>query len=1194
MSLKVQAYFSNVHELSGEPNPAITGKSDPGAAVQSLRFRRVGTTDILAGEAYLEFRARVEDASGGYTDPLPRRYTLTGLQKDRRYLAEELESHHGPTEIDIDFALQLRDNVNAAGEIIDGVRITLTATQTNQDNPPVYGILRLEYGRPVSNADVDERIRQEVSVWAHTDDERPIPPEKLVTAHKAIPIPGNPTAADLNDIGPGIFLFTNSLPVLGIPIGTWLLTSNQNEDGSVDLYQEAKRLGGGDEVTYTRRKLTGTWVNADVFALQEMGGVGTGEGLNELQVDNRIATWARASNQGGTADIPDGAISDNIARLAQVEDWAEVGNNTQIPANKLENAPAGGLSESEVDARTVTGGNVVGTTLTLTKTGGENVVITGLPTSGSGSGISETTARGLIADWAETSNTDIIPPEKTDVVAWALNNNPDIIPSEKLPPVPEAGLNQAAVDERIRIGVSDWAEAGNQADVPDGKISDTIARTNQLANFVTGSDVSTAITESVEDWARDDSTAIPEGKLSNAPGLNQQEVDGRIVIWAREGNSDIIPPEKTDVVAWALNGNDTDIPESKIPDTIARDDEIEIWAKDPTTPIPAEKLTNAPSGGGLDQAAVDLRVGAGVADWAETGNTDTIPAEKLPPDTSGPVNIMDHYVHIGTPDLSGTVSGVTGSTDITPPNTNEIRNVDIRFDDTLNGFNIPTAGSYNTPENGDILLPAGHWIICASLNVVSTAGGNSRVAAVLSINHGTNQRHAQALYLRNDESQIGADGISQVQGKVSVTGAVISDGLNPIRIRIAVVRQGASTINIRGAHIHGYQQLLGRSRAEGGEGNAFVITTIQADSASINGAEAGAFSFTIPANTTRLGLPTGHYFMRAYEWDVSGNDAIQEAIGIGSGIHYTRTNSTGEWETTDLFTANSGGSNSGSGDISAAFTHTLIDDPTADNIDAAENGTFEFTLATTELGLPTGRYLMRAYVRAPSNVAVQDVIDVSTRTRYTRTSVGGSWSGTPFTNDVRSGFLATNGLVPSTAAGINNADIGFFYVNLTSTTLGLPAGQYAIQGFRVANIGNISQQAYRMSDGTRYIRRRIGGSWTNSNVFEVEGGGQWSANLLNGTFGRTVITSTSTTFVATRTLPEMNGARAVLVEAAQVFASGFAHLVSNVIISRGSDLNSHRIENAFVAATFSFPSATQIRADSLGAFTQIIGVYVYK
>ena len=45
---------------------------------------------------------------------------------------------------------------------------------------------------PISNVDVDERIRQEVSVWAHTDDERPIPSEKLVTAHKAIPIPGNP------------------------------------------------------------------------------------------------------------------------------------------------------------------------------------------------------------------------------------------------------------------------------------------------------------------------------------------------------------------------------------------------------------------------------------------------------------------------------------------------------------------------------------------------------------------------------------------------------------------------------------------------------------------------------------------------------------------------------------------------------------------------------------------------------------------------------------------------------------------------------------------------------------------------------------------------------------------------------------------------------------------------------------------
>ena len=73
--------------------------------------------------------------------------------------------------------------------------------------------------------------------------------------------------------------------------------------------------------------------------------------------------------------------------------------------------------------------------------------------------------------------------------------------------------------------------------------------------------------------------------------------------------------------------------DADIPNSIARDAEIQPWARTgDNTPIPAGKLSNAPSGGaGLNQAAVDARVRAGVADWAEAGNTDKLPAGKLPP-----------------------------------------------------------------------------------------------------------------------------------------------------------------------------------------------------------------------------------------------------------------------------------------------------------------------------------------------------------------------------------------------------------------------------------------------------------------------------------------------------------------------------------------------------------------------------------
>ena len=530
----------------------------------------------------------------------------------------------------------------AAGEIIPGVRITLTATQTNQDNQPVFGILLLEYARPIANVDVDERIRQEVSVWAHTDDERPIPAEKLVTAHKAIPIPGNPTAADLNDIGPGIFLFTNVLPVLGIPIGTWLLTSNQTEDASVDLYQEAKRLGGGDPVTYFRRKITGTWVNADLFSEVETSGSNDG-GLNQQDVDNRIATWARISNQAGTADIPDDAISNNIART------------TAIP-----NAPA---------------------------------------------------------VWAETGNTDDVPEDK----------------------IPDAIARTSAIPS----APATWAETGNTDDVPEDKIPDAIARTS-------------AIPSAPATWAREgDTSQIPTDKLGNAPGITTEQ-------------------------AAAIEAN--------------------------TAKFSAET-------------------------WARVGDTSLIPANKLPEGMTGggtPIDVPENYVHIGTPDLSSTtVTGVvSGADNIKPSVEDTLERFNVRFDNTLTGFNIPTAATYNT-ANGDIVLPAGHWIICSSLNIVASGATNSRVQADLSINHGTNQRHSQAIYLRGDGSFFGSLAVNDSQGKVSITGAVISDGVTPVRIRVAVARQdNPANIWIRGAHIHGYRQLIGGGSSGGGDGG-FTETQIR-------------------------------------------------------------------------------------------------------------------------------------------------------------------------------------------------------------------------------------------------------------------------------------------------------------------------------------------------------------------------------
>ena len=77
-------------------------------------------------------------------------------------------------------------------------------------------------------------------------------------------------------------------------------------------------------------------------------------------------------------------------------------------------------------------------------------------TSTSTGGISASRARALIADWAETSNTDQIP-------------------TDKLGNAPAGGLNQNAVDARVTAGVSDWAETGNTDAIPANKLTNAPA-----------------------------------------------------------------------------------------------------------------------------------------------------------------------------------------------------------------------------------------------------------------------------------------------------------------------------------------------------------------------------------------------------------------------------------------------------------------------------------------------------------------------------------------------------------------------------------------------------------------------------------------------------------------------------------------------------------------------------------------------
>ena len=141
------------------------------------------------------------------------------------------------------------------------------------------------------------------------------------------------------------------------------------------------------------------------------------------------------------------------------------------------------------------------------------------------------------------------------VVDWAEQDNTDIIPAAKLPTVlPTATQNQA------------------QSASGTTRLIWTVTRLRQLVAAALAT-VSNADAIAGTSTARRVWTALRV----------RQAIHAVVPVWARVGNTDIIPASK----------------------------------------LPTD-------GGGLNQAAVDARVAAGVHDWAETGNSDNIPEGKLP------------------------------------------------------------------------------------------------------------------------------------------------------------------------------------------------------------------------------------------------------------------------------------------------------------------------------------------------------------------------------------------------------------------------------------------------------------------------------------------------------------------------------------------------------------------------------------
>ena len=286
-------------------------------------------------------------------------------------------------------------------------------------------------------------------------------------------------------------------------------------------------------------------------------------------------------------------------------------------------------------------------------------------------------------------------PERVE--EWSIKGDSTAIPADKLTNVPAstAGLNQDAVDARVKVGVSDWAEATNTDLIPSSKLPpggdlkgdllvtwtilggtysvsqgwDSVPRTplisaagTALGFTIQGDSVYIApavshlgyifqVTGPAEgntfvpsNFTVNDTTAITtainyiivaresniyygfkqsvprDGRLTIAPTVSAISRDRSFsgitvfrIYAANAGAVGAVAPSGATPATWAVDGNTDDIPSSKLGQAGANP---LTWATvGDTSSIPANKLSLA---------------GADPLDWATVANTDKIPDNKIP------------------------------------------------------------------------------------------------------------------------------------------------------------------------------------------------------------------------------------------------------------------------------------------------------------------------------------------------------------------------------------------------------------------------------------------------------------------------------------------------------------------------------------------------------------------------------------
>ena len=200
--------------------------------------------------------------------------------------------------------------------------------------------------------------------------------------------------------------------------------------------------------------------------------------------------------------------------------------------------------------------------------------------------------------------------------------------------------------------------------------------------------------------------------------------------------------------------------------------------------------------------------------------------------TTTPVDPDDHYLELGqrfidnqVPASSGVANGVINLGALAA-NAQDNRRLQFSSDTTaFPATNIPRASSASpnrgaVSAQGDIILPQGTWTVSVSANLrTSGVGGSTRTFSSLQIQHrqlvGGSPIYepvaSSTLYMRNRDSGNIAGLQSTLQGNVSVSATIVSDGVQPIAVGLRSKNEagGAGTLTVLAAHITAAQEFVG-------------------------------------------------------------------------------------------------------------------------------------------------------------------------------------------------------------------------------------------------------------------------------------------------------------------------------------------------------------------------------------------------